>query len=68
MRTAALLRRVLGPDDERTAPVTGRLDALLRDWTGEYEQRFRPGWIPVANQAAHQANTVLAAVGLGLRV
>lgn len=68
VRTAALLRRALDPGDERTAPVTDRLDALLRDWTTEYERRFRPAWIPVANQAAHQANTVLAAVGLGRRV
>ncbi|MFE7532095.1 hypothetical protein ACFU7Y_41320 [Kitasatospora sp. NPDC057542] len=67
IRTAALLRRALGPADEHTAPVAARLDALLREWTSEYEQRFRPTWIPVARQAAHQANTVQAAVELGLR-
>ncbi|MFJ6380081.1 M14 family zinc carboxypeptidase [Kitasatospora sp. NPDC092039] len=67
VRTAALLHRALGPDNPRTALVAGRFDALLREWTGDYEQRFRPVWIPVAHQAAHQANTVLAAVELGLR-
>ncbi|MFF2149275.1 hypothetical protein [Kitasatospora sp. NPDC058190] len=65
IRTAALLRRALGPADEHTAPATDRLDHLLRDWCARYEQRFRPAWIPVARQAAHQANTVLAAVELG---
>ncbi|MFE6055556.1 M14 family zinc carboxypeptidase [Kitasatospora sp. NPDC056446] len=67
VRTAALLRRALGPAAGPTAPVADRLDTLLRDWTARYEQRFRPAWIPVAHQAAHQANTVLAAVALGLR-
>ncbi|WP_033354298.1 M14 family zinc carboxypeptidase [Kitasatospora aureofaciens] len=62
VRTAALLRRALDPTHARTAPVTDRIDHLLREWIGEYEQRFRPVWIPVADQAAHQANTVLAAV------
>ncbi|MFE4972048.1 M14 family zinc carboxypeptidase [Kitasatospora sp. NPDC056651] len=68
VRTAALLHRALGSADGRTAPAAERLGDLLREWTDVYERRFRPVWIPVAHQAAHQANTVLTAVELGLRV
>ncbi|CAM5279628.1 hydroxylacyl-CoA dehydrogenase (plasmid) [Streptomyces viridifaciens] len=65
IRTAALLRRALTPDDAGSAQ---QLDILLHDWCAHYEKRFEPTWIPVAHQSVHQANTVLAAVEASLHV
>ncbi|MFD7451152.1 M14 family zinc carboxypeptidase [Kitasatospora sp. NPDC059827] len=67
VRAAALLRRAIDPVNERTASVGERLGLLLQDWSAQYQLRFQPTWIPVAHQADHQANTVLAAVELNKR-
>ncbi|MFG2919478.1 M14 family zinc carboxypeptidase [Kitasatospora sp. NPDC048298] len=64
VRAAALLRRAVRPAGAPAAREAARLDHLLRDWCAQYQQRFQPVWLPVARQAAHQADTVRAAVAL----
>ncbi|MFF2546940.1 M14 family zinc carboxypeptidase [Kitasatospora sp. NPDC058063] len=64
VRAAALLRRAVRVAGAPAAPQAARLDHLLRDWCAQYQRTFQPAWLPVARQAAHQANTVRAAVAL----
>ncbi|MFD4656156.1 M14 family zinc carboxypeptidase [Kitasatospora sp. NPDC058444] len=64
VRAAALLRRAVRVAGAPAAPQAARLDHLLRDWCAQYQRTFQPVWLPVARQAAHQANTVRAAVAL----
>ncbi|MFJ6621450.1 M14 family zinc carboxypeptidase [Kitasatospora sp. NPDC091335] len=64
VRAAALLRRAVRAAGAPAAPQAARLDELLGDWCAQYQRRFRPRWLPVARQAAQQANTVRAAVTL----
>ncbi|MBD0843353.1 M14 family zinc carboxypeptidase [Streptomyces sp. TRM68416] len=62
LRAAGLLLRLLAAADDPAAPALHReLDDLFLTWCEDFEKALRLRWVPVEQQVAHQARTVVAA-------